>query len=379
MDNFTLFAGNSLVLVIFSIAFAAAAQRKDEPYWRTWMISNLVLTAALLFYMIETDLPDWAIVALPNSLLLAGFGFRWVAARQFNGRGYSWIAAGVPFAVFLALIAIPPIYQSYAAAYTIVNGLLAGLAFASGYEFFRDRSDGLQSRYALTAAYMLMGMSFAVRAGQGIAASAMMERQLPDDLILTLHLFVALIFTAGGGAFSLSVAFERNAAHLRETASRDALTGLYNRGAFERRVNEWLKGAAARDFALAVFDLDHFKQINDTFGHDAGDRALKAFAGCCRSVLRDGDVAARVGGEEFAVLMPLTEPAEALAVVERVRLALSRTGIDTERGTLRMTVSAGICQSAMFGGDYDALMRRADQYLYAAKDGGRDQVRVEAA
>ena len=153
---------------------------------------------------------------------------------------------------------------------------------------------------------------------------------------------------------------------LREQAERDPLTGLHNRRYLTR----------ARDVAgpvgLAALDLDHFKAVNDRFGHDVGDRVLIRVAELLREQVRAEDVVARTGGEEFVLLMPRTDDAEALACCERVRAALRAEPWGAIAPGLSITGSIGVV-TAPDAGDLDALSRGADARLYAAKRAGRDR------
>jgi diguanylate cyclase (GGDEF)-like protein len=150
-------------------------------------------------------------------------------------------------------------------------------------------------------------------------------------------------------------------------ASTDGLTGLINRRSLENRVRH-LRGEGT-DFAFVMADLDHFKDLNDAFGHEAGDRALRIFSETLRGSLRTGDLACRYGGEEFAIVLPEADVQSAIEIIERVREAVI---IATSRGAApTFTASFGIAHSSD-ALDLDDLVHRADKALFAAKDGGRD-------
>jgi diguanylate cyclase (GGDEF)-like protein len=156
----------------------------------------------------------------------------------------------------------------------------------------------------------------------------------------------------------------------------DHLTGLFNRGAAMKRFGSILERAvqAGQDFSIVLIDLDHFKMINDHFGHDGGDQVLVHFAGCTREVLRDRDVVGRVGGEEFLFVMPGASISQASAGVERLRAYLRDQRLKVGDVTLRYTFSAGIA-GWQAGKSLESLYKDADQALYAAKSAGRDQAR----
>jgi diguanylate cyclase (GGDEF)-like protein len=164
-----------------------------------------------------------------------------------------------------------------------------------------------------------------------------------------------------------------------EIAVTDELSGLFARRYFETRLSEeWARhlryGAAV---AVALFDLDHFKKVNDGLGHAAGDAAIRRFGEILRAAVRGTDLACRYGGEEFAVLFPETGSRAALAVCDRVRRSLEREPFATEARAFRVTVSAGVADSTGLGPeDRHQLLFRADRALYAAKDAGRNRVQL---
>jgi diguanylate cyclase (GGDEF)-like protein len=167
---------------------------------------------------------------------------------------------------------------------------------------------------------------------------------------------------------------------LAELANRDELTGALNRRGFFSRAEEEFAVRALQDTPLTIcaIDIDYFKAVNDTFGHHAGDEALKTFSAHVRGASREGDCFGRTGGEEFALLLPRTDGKKALAIAERLRRQCRRLFNTSENPGLGFTVSIGVAQA--IPGDktvYD-LYRRADKALYAAKGGGRDQVRLSA-
>lgn len=377
-DSFSLFAANTIIAVVVALAFASAWAGRREPYWKSWFFGNAILAAALIVFMYEQTLPDVLAITAANTLLLVGLGFRWRAAREFAGRPAPAIVVLGPAGVFLVTCAVPAVYASYGAVFTVVNLLLSAQAAAIAAEFWRDRKDGLPSRYGLVVTYMLLAGSFLVRAGQGIVLGHTFPRHLPDDPLLEIHLLLAVFALAASGAFALSIAYERGAAELLRMAHHDDLTGIANRRAFEERLRGELD-AHRTPFAVVLLDIDHFKTINDRFGHAAGDAALRACARTCRTVLRNNDFIARIGGEEFALILPDVDSEKAYEISDRVRRAVGGTSIDWQGHRFRLTLSAGIYHSSAGDLDFDSIMRMADEQLYLAKDHGRDRVERSVA
>lgn len=156
-------------------------------------------------------------------------------------------------------------------------------------------------------------------------------------------------------------------------ATRDELTGLTNR----RHMAQLMGAEQARQFSgstmiVVLIDVDHFKRINDSYGHSAGDAVLRQFAQISQQVLRAADVLARWGGEEFLVMLPATTPAQALRCIHRMRAALAITSFDSIAPGLKITFSAGISACGL-GDKLEAAIEEADQAMYRAKNLGRNQ------
>jgi diguanylate cyclase (GGDEF)-like protein len=199
--------------------------------------------------------------------------------------------------------------------------------------------------------------------------------------VLALLVFVSVVTAIGcQRALSLLQALAASRESLRVQAETDALTELCNR----RRMLECcaLEFERAcryrRPLSLAVFDIDLFKRVNDCHGHLAGDEALRRIAACARAEVREHDLLARWGGEEFAILMPETELAQALEVAERLREAIASMEVEVPGATIVLSVSIGVARLEAADIDVDALLRRADEALYAAKEEGRNCVRAAA-
>lgn len=162
---------------------------------------------------------------------------------------------------------------------------------------------------------------------------------------------------------------------LLQLASTDSLTGGLTRRAFRQDAARLLSEAARNhhDMACIALDIDHFKAINDTYGHAAGDEVLKQVAATCRENLRTGDLLARLGGEEFAFLLPGLDRCAALAEAEKIRHALSLLEIPFEGHHLKVTGSFGVTAASVTAGDIDTLLAQADAAMYQAKQGGRNR------
>lgn len=163
---------------------------------------------------------------------------------------------------------------------------------------------------------------------------------------------------------------------LERLATTDPLTGALNRRSFENAFARESERCRRTDTALFVMmlDIDHFKMINDRYGHTAGDVALRALVSSCLSTLRKTDVFARIGGEEFAILSPASDVAEAITLAERLREDVIKISVPAGTGSFGFTVSIGICCNRLGGETVSDSLRHADEALYEAKRGGRNRV-----
>jgi diguanylate cyclase (GGDEF)-like protein len=163
---------------------------------------------------------------------------------------------------------------------------------------------------------------------------------------------------------------------VQRLAITDSLTGLYNRRHFFELAEHELQRARRyrRSLSAIMLDIDHFKQVNDTYGHAVGDHVLKEVADSCRQAMRKEDVLGRYGGEEFVIMMPESNLVATCQVAERLRQSIAQKTIDTEVGPVMVTVSLGVITLDDECSTLETLLAGADQALYWAKRSGRNRV-----
>jgi len=181
--------------------------------------------------------------------------------------------------------------------------------------------------------------------------------------------------------FDLVLKVERAHDQLRAQSNIDHLTGIFNRRYFMDRLREEIDRAQryGTPFAVAFIDVDNFKRINDEHGHLTGDEILQQLTQICAKQVREIDTLARIGGEEFSLLLPQTAPAEAEHLVERLRASVAATRAKVGDGWLDITVSIGLTSSSREALDVNGILRRADEALYEAKRRGRNRVHTAHA
>lgn len=226
-----------------------------------------------------------------------------------------------------------------------------------------ETPDGYEARYPLVVGPTVVG---ALRLGGAADTRHQLEAFEP-------------VLSAACGPIALAVAHLGHVEETRRQATRDGLTGLANHAHFQLQLRAEHDRASryGQGFALVMLDLDHFKAINDTYGHQTGDRALKAVAELLRRSLRQSDLAARYGGEEFVALLPGTGADGARVLAERLRRAMHALEVlgSDDRPIGRLTGSLGVAVYR-HGDSAISVLERADRALYVAKHGGRDQVSV---
>lgn len=369
---------NSLLLAVgFSAAclsltlFGTWLTARSDRFLLTWSISVLVVVAEVFVFNAYIEKPEPALGILTIMLLLLGFSVMLGAAHQFRtGRSplpRIVLGAGVSFA-----IALPPMALGYdGLGFMLENFLAALLLFGTAHEYWKGRQEapvqlvGMTLLYSLTAASFLLCASVLAWEGKLVLGHA------PSNWAEDLSLVIVIATMTGIGALSLALNQGRLARHHKREAQTDALTGLLNR----RALFDLHGGAPVGAFtAVVVFDLDGFKAVNDQFGHAAGDEVLRIFAQEMTANLRPSDIAARMGGEEFALVLKRTLPEMVEGTAERIRMAFATRTIETDSGRLKCTVSAGFAFGSVEGTNFDKVLSAADKALYAAKRSGRNRV-----
>lgn len=220
---------------------------------------------------------------------------------------------------------------------------------------------------------MLVGAASMTTIGLGIVDIG--QDMAVPRLVVSIRIAIAFMMLAPLTIASVMVVRDDLMGQLRDSAERDGLTGLLNRSTFEARLDERLSvlGGAGEGMALLWLDIDRFKQINDTFGHPAGDAVLRQFAATARQCCRDSDLIGRIGGEEFALALTMSGPNGALAAAERLRRSFAEQATLWDATPISATISIGA--SYIRGPvELDAITGRLDKALYRAKRNGRNRI-----
>lgn len=383
LDPATLVTTVVVVLTVLALLLALAwAQTRSVPALGIWAACFGLCAAAAALWGERSVLPDFLAIDVANAMRLSALGLGWAGARLFIGRPASTALALAPAALWLAASSLS-VFQDDDRLRVAIASLLGGACvLAMAAELWQARRSGV--RTALPAA-VLLAVHGAFFLGRAIAALLMAHPHLSfapgrDGAVNPIVIFEALIVAVALAFLLVSVAKERLEMQQREAAHIDPLTGIPNRRGFDAAVERML-ARARRDgsfTALLLVDIDHFKLVNDTWGHQAGDCALQAVARTMEQHLRGGDVAARIGGEEFAIALAASRIEQAAIAAERVRRAVA--ALNVRRGDVPVPLSVSVGVAALRNVESAAaLFERADAGLYRAKAGGRNRIELAPA
>ena len=259
---------------------------------------------------------------------------------------------------------------------TIGAGIVAVYAALTATELWTERRRTMQSRWPAIAVPVLHGFVLMLPIVLGSLLHPRGET-FSNSIWVTVFAIELVLYAVGTVFVIFMLVSERTVTAHKNAASMDPLTGMFNRRGFAEATSRVIEREAngGRPVTVMIFDIDHFKSINDRFGHPAGDEILKLFAAVVVNSLRISDLSGRIGGEEFAALLPCSLE-EAVIVAERVREAFEGSGIVDDTGPVATTVSIGVAGGPA-GTELEVLLAAADTALYQAKRSGRN--RVEAA
>jgi diguanylate cyclase (GGDEF)-like protein len=361
------FAGAGLAITMFGSWLSARA----DGFLLTWAIGVALLVAHVFAYSAYVGSPGLPLQLIAFALLLAGLSLLVGAARQFRDGKVPWRLVGGLSAASFALL-IPPALLGLDGVTYIVANLAAGVLLAvTGRQYWLGRADAPAPSLAIAGLYVLTGLTYVNCAVVLAASGQWVVGHAPNNWSEELNAIAAIAGMTGIGALSLALNQSRLARSHRHEAMTDPLTGLMNRRALFKQVADRPVDAFT---AVLIFDLDHFKHVNDAFGHSVGDDVIRRFGEVMSECLRGTDICARLGGEEFAAVLPRTTTDRAHQVAERVRKSFAALVIETPSGNLQCTVSVGIAFPTSELPSFEQVLSDADRALYRAKNGGRNRV-----
>jgi diguanylate cyclase (GGDEF)-like protein len=375
LDISTLYLVATLVAAMLGAMLLFFGNQENIPALKWWGTAYVLGAASVALWTLASGMLGETLSLALNAVGFIACGMVWNASRVFHGRkpnlpglvlgAIAWIAA---------VMTLAP--EATAMRLTIGAGIVAIYAALTASQLWSERRRTLQKRWPAIVVPILHGFVLLLPILLG-------DLLHPNDgrfggSIWVTAFAVELVLYAVGTVFVIFMLVSDRAvtAH-KKAASMDPLTGMFNRRGFAEACSRVIEreANAGRPVTVLIFDIDHFKSINDRFGHPAGDEILKLFAIVVINSLRITDLSGRIGGEEFAALLPCSLE-EGVIAAERVREAFADSGIAVETGPVDTTVSIGVAGGPA-GTELEVLLAAADTALYQAKRGGRN--RVEAA
>jgi diguanylate cyclase (GGDEF)-like protein len=380
-----LFLGALLTLLIGLLLFAVRRQFAAalQPSLSWWILATLVHPIGFLLIGLRALVSDWWSTVLSNVLIAAAFAAFAISLRIFKGspqrRGRLYTLVGGTFALAVWYTFVDANEPMRIGTISMLYALLLGTSARSIYRHGQERS--IISH--VTGGSFLLGTG--VMAWRGLACMFFPEA-FPASAFVATPLQVAAYAAGGLLPVVSTVGFllmctEFNQQELARAANLDYLTGICNRRAIEDLATRSIAASRRHGIPMAIMivDVDHFKRINDEFGHQAGDVALVETVKRIRDSLRSEDLVGRLGGEEFVAVMPSTDAASALAAAERMRGAFMQSPMRIGERDLLITVSVGVAVLDAQDQVYSHLLRRADRAMYAAKTAGRNKVMLDGS
>jgi diguanylate cyclase (GGDEF)-like protein len=384
MDYGTFFFANVATVTVFTVCLSLLAWYNRRVTGIAWFAGGLIVgLVKLILQGLEGKIPAALSSMLANELYLISFilqllGLRWFVVRKPLRRKWPWIALCLllPAYTIMFLLKIPYGGNLMNLPFVAVCGVSAWILLKHGSGPFT----------AVSRVYaVILCATMCVAAYR--AALTNLRYMRPWETVnahadprwlysLAAMAFLATFMVMGDLLFLVT----ELQSELAEQARTDPLTGAMNRRALEE--------AALRETARSIrhgnplctimIDIDQFKHLNDARGHAAGDRALQALVNQVKTMLRGQDSIARMGGEEFAILLPETSVSAGILTAERVRQAIEELEIPFDTGPIKFTVSAGVAQLESTQSSWEEMMRNADAALYEAKEHGRNSVAVQS-
>jgi diguanylate cyclase (GGDEF)-like protein len=375
IDTVTLYLVATMVAAMLGAMLLFFGRQENIPALRWWGTAYLLGAASIALWTFAGNAFGEMFSLALSALGFVACGMVWNASRVFHGRkphvlglllgAIAWIAASMTLVPEAAVMRL-----------TIGAGIIAVYAALTAAELWSERRRTMQARWPAIAVPVAHG--FALMLPILLGALLYTDGGRFSGSIWVTIFSVELMLYAIGTVFVIFILVSERTVTVHKTAaSMDPLTGMFNRRGFAEATSRVIEreAKAGRPVTVLIFDLDHFKTINDRFGHPAGDEILKLFAAVVINSLRITDLSGRVGGEEFAALLTCSLD-EAVVVAERVREVFANSGIEVEDGPVDTTVSIGVAGGPA-GTELEVLLAAADAALYQAKRGGRN--RVEAA
>jgi diguanylate cyclase (GGDEF)-like protein len=372
LDSITLYIMATMVAALLGAMLLFFGSQEKNPALKWWGTAYLLGAASVALWTMASHILGETLSLALNAVGFVACGMVWNAARVFHGRkpNLPGLVIGA-IAWVTAVTTLDP--QAHELRLTIGAAIVATYAALTATELWSERRKQLQRRWPALTVPVLHGfvLMLPIMLGDILRPG---DEKFATSIWVTIFSIELMLYAVGTVFVIFMLVSERTVSAHKTAASVDPLTGLFNRRGFAEACTRVIdrEAKAGRPVSVLIFDIDHFKGINDRFGHPAGDEILKLFSTIVVNNLRISDLSGRIGGEEFAALLPCSLE-EGVLVAERVREAFEGSDIVVEEGKVDTTVSIGVAGGPA-GTELEVLLAAADTALYQAKRGGRNRV-----
>ncbi|WP_024515418.1 GGDEF domain-containing protein [Bradyrhizobium sp. Tv2a-2] len=372
LDSITLYIMATMVAALLGTMLLFFGSQEKNPALKWWGTAYLLGAASVALWSMASHILGETLSLALNAVGFVACGMVWNAARVFHGR-----KPNLPGLVLGAIAWVTTVTtlnpQAHELRLTIGAAIVAVYAALTATELWSERRKQLQRRWPALTVPVLHGfvLMLPILLGDTLRPG---DEKFATSIWVTIFSIELVLYAVGTVFVIFMLVSERTVSAHKTAASVDPLTGLFNRRGFAEACTRVIdrEAKAGRPVSALIFDIDHFKGINDRFGHPAGDEILKLFSTIVVNNLRISDLSGRIGGEEFAALLPCSLE-EGVLVAERVREAFEASDIVVEEGKVDTTVSIGVAGGPA-GTELEVLLAAADTALYQAKRGGRNRV-----
>ncbi|MFC3228549.1 diguanylate cyclase [Marinibaculum pumilum] len=373
LDFVTALVSWSAVSLAVALVLLVLWRRDRASVYLWWGAGFLLCAVGAALLSARHQIPDLLSAQLANFLLFAAFGC-WISGTyRLDGRRLQ-AAAFLPLPLWLLAMTVPDLRDTFYLRTAVANVGIAYCYFCLGLAFWPRVPDAPPSRQVM-AVILLSGTAWGL--GTTVLALWLQPQDFAGFALGWADGLASVLVVLAMAIFGGSLLRDRADTGWRRLALSDPLTGVLNRrGLLDAFASRAAAGGGPAGTALLMFDLDHFKRINDNHGHRAGDEVLIAFCRRVEGELRPGDLLGRLGGEEFAALVAAETSDLAVRIADRIRAAVAAHPVATADGQVPVTVSIGVALLPAGAGAADLPLDAADGALYAAKAAGRDCVRL---
>ncbi|MCV3739419.1 GGDEF domain-containing protein [Rhizobium sp. TRM96647] len=347
--------------------------RRADSFLLTLVVALFFIVIGIFAFSSYTMETGILRVSLAYAFLMAGFSTIYAGSVQFQSAQSPWMRTSV-LSTIMILPGLPLILWGLdGVAIIFMNAATAALLIGTGWHYWSARAEAPGPLIGMSFLYVLSGSSFVLCAAVLLHQRQWILGRAPDNWAENLNLAICIAGMSGIGALSLALHQWRLAARHRHEANTDPLTGLLNRRALFDKV---IGRRIGPETAVVTFDIDRFKSINDQHGHAVGDMVIRAFAEELNNSAGGQQLAARLGGEEFVIILTNALPGRAKRVAGDIVRSFAAREIRVGEERLQCTVSAGIAFGSQDADSFEVVLNLADAALYQAKRSGRNRVQM---